>query len=215
MSITINDLFGTLQQSVVVIWRKHLATKKYSKHMALNEFYDEMLELVDSLVEAYQAEHDIVGDCRSVLSDDVDALTYLKKLKELCKDNVDLLEGNSDLESLMDDIINQINSTIYKVSKLTESKTMYISLTEHLRANLITESADYASRTLRKMMDAEGLAKVKIDKKGNNYKLVSDDPQWSNLLKKNDFNSISKSEWENGNEDDQLEMVKQILATIN
>ena len=37
-TITIEELFGTLQQSVVASWRKHLRTAKYSKHIALDEF---------------------------------------------------------------------------------------------------------------------------------------------------------------------------------
>ena len=51
--ITIEQLFGTLQQSVVATWRKHLRAAKYSKHMALDEFYKKMPELVDNLIEAY------------------------------------------------------------------------------------------------------------------------------------------------------------------
>ena len=39
--MTIEELFGTLQQSVVSTWRKHLRTAKYSKHMALDKFYNE------------------------------------------------------------------------------------------------------------------------------------------------------------------------------
>ena len=51
---TIEEFFGTLQQSVVEEWRKHLKTSKYSKHMALDEFYTEMPEKVDKLIEDYQ-----------------------------------------------------------------------------------------------------------------------------------------------------------------
>ena len=51
--MTIEELFGTLQQSTVASWRKHLRTAKYSKHMALDEFYKEMPEKVDALIEAW------------------------------------------------------------------------------------------------------------------------------------------------------------------
>ena len=47
--MTIEELFGTLQMSVVATWRKHLRSAKYSKHMALDEFYKEMPEKVDDL----------------------------------------------------------------------------------------------------------------------------------------------------------------------
>ena len=37
--MTIEELFGTLQMSVVATWRKHLRSAKYGKHMDLDEFY--------------------------------------------------------------------------------------------------------------------------------------------------------------------------------
>ena len=37
--MTIEEFFGTLQESVVTTWRKHLKTKKCSNHMALDEYY--------------------------------------------------------------------------------------------------------------------------------------------------------------------------------
>ena len=51
--MTIEELFGTLQMSVVAGWRKHLRSAKYSKHMALDEFYKEMPDKVDDLIEAW------------------------------------------------------------------------------------------------------------------------------------------------------------------
>ena len=55
----VEELFGTLQQSVVESWRKHLKTSKYSSHMALNDFYDKMPDLVDQLIEDYMADNGI------------------------------------------------------------------------------------------------------------------------------------------------------------
>ena len=40
--MTIEELFGTLQQATVASWRKHLRTAKYAKHEALDEFYSAM-----------------------------------------------------------------------------------------------------------------------------------------------------------------------------
>ena len=37
--------------SVVAGWRKHLRSAKYGKHMALDEFYKEMPDKVDDLIE--------------------------------------------------------------------------------------------------------------------------------------------------------------------
>lgn len=134
----IEELFGTLQQAVTDEWRKHLQTGKYSKHMALDEFYKEMPEKIDALIEAYQADHDIVEDYKSILdAKDKDALEYLQELKKIVKEGRKLFEEDTELESLTDDIISQIDSTIYKLKHLKESKQAeFKSLTNFIKENL-------------------------------------------------------------------------------
>jgi hypothetical protein len=39
----------------------HLNTRSFSKHMALNTFYDEIVGLADSLAEAYQGRNGLMG----------------------------------------------------------------------------------------------------------------------------------------------------------
>ena len=39
----------------------HLNTRSFSKHMALNTFYDEIVGLADSFAEAYQGRHGLIG----------------------------------------------------------------------------------------------------------------------------------------------------------
>lgn len=131
--MSIEELFGTLQGSITKEWRDHLKTSKYSKHIALDEFYKEMPEKVDALIEAYQASNDTIEDYENVLDNDMNALEYLKVLKKICKEGRELL-GESELESLMDNILALIDSTIYKVQNLTESK--YSSLRENLIRSL-------------------------------------------------------------------------------
>jgi aryl carrier-like protein len=135
--MTISELFGTLQESVTAQWRKHLQTNKYSSHMALDEFYKEMPEKVDALIEAYQADNDIVKDYKNILDEGLDAVEYLQKLKEITKEGRKLL-GSSELESLCDDILSQIDSTLYKLKHLTEAR----SLRDYLMESILSENPD-------------------------------------------------------------------------
>lgn len=120
---TIEELFGTLQQSIIAEWRKHLQTSKYSKHIALDEFYKEMPELVDTLIEDYNghAGHK-VEDFKNILNaEDYDALSYLEALHELTQTGYDLLpEDAPELKSDLDAIKSLIDSTMYKVRELKE-----------------------------------------------------------------------------------------------
>ncbi len=124
--MTIEQLFGTLQQSVVAGWRKHLRAAKFSNHEALDEFYKEMPEKVDALIEAWMGvnKRKITSFENVLQSSNMNTLTYLNELKKVCKEGRELLNDNDDLESLMDDIVNLINSTLYKVKELSESKSL-------------------------------------------------------------------------------------------
>lgn len=119
----IEELFGTLQQSVVGSWRKHLKTSKYSAHMALDEYYKEMPELIDNLIEHWMGTHGKVEEYKNLIdSTSMSAIQYLSELMELTKNGYDLLEGDKDLESDLDAIASQIKSTLYKLKELKESR---------------------------------------------------------------------------------------------
>jgi hypothetical protein len=119
---TIGEFFGTLQQSVVKSWRSHLKTDKYSRHMALDEFYKDMPELVDTLIENYMGINGKVEDYKNVLPDDMGTIEYLEALKDIVrKGREELLDGKSELESDCDAILSQIDSTLYKLKELKES----------------------------------------------------------------------------------------------
>ena len=127
--MTIEELFGTLQMSTVATWRKHLRTAKYGKHEALDEFYKEMPEKVDALIEAWMGAHGKkVGSFQNILSSsNLNTLKYLQELKRVCKEGYSLMGDNDELKSLLDDIVNQINSTLYKVKELSESSMKNLS----------------------------------------------------------------------------------------
>lgn len=137
--MTIEELFGTLQQSVVSTWRKHLRTAKYSKHEALDEFYKKMPELVDKLIEGWMGANGkkVNNYINTLQSSNMNTLKYLKELKFVVKQGYPLMSGNSDLEASLDDILELINTTLYKVHELTESEVC--SLTDFIKESLENE----------------------------------------------------------------------------
>lgn len=131
--MTIEELFGTLQQSVVATWRKHLKTSKYSAHMALDEYYKEMPEKIDKLIEDYMGHiGEKVSDYKNVIEVEGDAYEYLKQLHDFVKNGRDLMDGESELESDLDDVLDQIDSTMYKLKELSESLSMKDYLNIHI-----------------------------------------------------------------------------------
>ena len=138
---SVEELFGTLQQSIVAEWRKHLQTSKYSKHMALDEFYKDMPDLVDDLIEAYVGHTGKkVEDFKNVLkAEDLNALEYLEELHEICQSGYDLLPGDApELKSALDAIKEKIDSVMYKVRELKENQSSHMkSLSEYLKESLV------------------------------------------------------------------------------
>ena len=52
--MTCANFIGMLFLARDVAHSAHLNTRSYAKHIALNEFYDSLLELIDGFVEQYQ-----------------------------------------------------------------------------------------------------------------------------------------------------------------
>ena len=135
----IEELFGTLQQSIIGAWRKHLKTSKYSKHIALDEFYEEMPELVDTLIEDYMGyAHKKIDDFECILdAEDYNVLEYLESLRELCLDGYELLPKDTpELKSDLDAIVSLIDSTMYKIRELKEEKESMKSLSDFLNESI-------------------------------------------------------------------------------
>lgn len=120
--MTIEQLFGTLQQSIVDIWRSHLKTDKYSEHMALDEYYKDMPELIDTLIENYMGRYGKVLSYENILNPETYSTPaeYLTALRSLVSETYETISA-SELKSDLDAILSQIDSTVYKLKELTEA----------------------------------------------------------------------------------------------
>jgi hypothetical protein len=56
-----SQFVGHLFLSRDVAHSVHLNTRSFSKHSALNTFYDEIVDLADKFAEAYQGRHGLIG----------------------------------------------------------------------------------------------------------------------------------------------------------
>lgn len=137
---SIEEYLGTLQAAMTESWKSHLKTNKYSKHIALNEFYDDVVDLVDDLIEEYQGLHGVVKDLKNVLTTDkMDVRDYLKELREMTEDGKKLFEED-ELKSDIDAILSLIDKTLYKLNELTEN-TSFRSLADFLNECLTVNEA--------------------------------------------------------------------------
>ena len=87
--------------------------------MALGSFYDEIIEAIDDLVEAYQGAFNIIGD---IPAPDVSERDVLKLLEAdaawIEEHHEDICQGNRAVANLIDTLTGVYLSTIYKLRNL-------------------------------------------------------------------------------------------------
>jgi len=96
----------------------HFQSLSYSQHMALGAYYDEVSDLVDGFVEAFQGKYGLLTKYQSDYQlPDNNPVTYLTYLKEEVATlrRTSGFPQDSELQNEVDTIANLINSTLYKL----------------------------------------------------------------------------------------------------
>lgn len=96
----------------------HLKTRSYATHVALNDFYDEVVDRADAFAECYQGVYGVITTyppCELCSGE----LQPVKELREwLAKNRSDASRGQSELGNLIDEITALCDRTIYKLVNL-------------------------------------------------------------------------------------------------
>ena len=97
---------------------KHWSTKSYAEHMALGDFYDEVIEITDNLIECYQGNFGLVGDVK-LESAKGDILKCLESDAVWIAENCEKITGDVEaLENIIQDLTALYLKTIYKLKFL-------------------------------------------------------------------------------------------------
>jgi DNA-binding ferritin-like protein len=91
----------------------HWATKSYAKHKALGHFYENIIGHVDTLAETYFGIYGQITDFPSTYHQPKEPLAYLQSLKAFVKDARSDLPMDSEIVQLIDNIAQEIDTTIY------------------------------------------------------------------------------------------------------
>jgi hypothetical protein len=112
------DFVGTLFLARDVAHSVHLNTRSFSKHMALNTFYEEIIELADGFAEAYQGRHGLIGPISLMSAKKTSNIVeFLQgQLDEIEKCRYEVADKtDTPLQNLIDGIIELYLSTLYKL----------------------------------------------------------------------------------------------------
>jgi hypothetical protein len=112
------DFVGLLFLARDVTHSVHLNTRSYSKHVALNIFYDRIIGAADDFAEAYQGRHGLMGPITlHSAKKTANIIEFLEdSLKEIedCRYEV-VDKSDSSLQQLIDNIIEIYLRTLYKL----------------------------------------------------------------------------------------------------
>ena len=113
----ISKLRFSVEQTQVYHWQ----SQSYSEHIALNEYYDGIPDIVDGIVESYQGKYGIQKGYRLFevrdYSTPEEVINFLKKLDE----DVEMLRQpikESYIQNQIDNVLQLIETTVYKLENL-------------------------------------------------------------------------------------------------
>ena len=112
------DFVGILFLARDVTHSVHLNTRSYSKHKALQKFYESIIDLADGFAEAYQGRHGLMGPISlQSAKKTTNVIDFLQnQLEEIEADRYKVCEeSDSAIQNLIDEIIALYLSTLYKL----------------------------------------------------------------------------------------------------
>jgi len=115
------DFVGMLFLARDVAHSVHLNTRSYSKHKALQKFYENIIDRADAFAEAYQGRHGLMGAISlSSAKKTANVVEFLEsQLKEIESNRYKICDKeDSTMQQLIDNIIELYLTTLYKLKFL-------------------------------------------------------------------------------------------------
>ena len=112
----ISMLFASRTQAHIF----HLQTDSYAAHKALQEYYEEIVEIADGVVESYQGRYGILRDYsgQATFKEDNQPLAYFEALDKYVETTRQVIPQDSYIQNEVDTLVALIESTKYKLKFL-------------------------------------------------------------------------------------------------
>lgn len=121
MSASAGELIARVFAARTATHIAHLRTRSYAAHVALNEFYDAIVDLADSFAEVYQGHLGPIDVFPNLAPPTVrtDSVQVIRDLCEWITSNrAALSKGRNDLGNILDELTAQCGRSLYKLSML-------------------------------------------------------------------------------------------------
>jgi len=100
----------------------HLQTPSFAAHKALNEYYENIVDIIDGLVESYQGKYGIITGYVNVTIQEYQSCDgikmYFSTLCALIEKSRSMICQDSYIQNQIDEVVAEINSLLYKLKYL-------------------------------------------------------------------------------------------------
>jgi hypothetical protein len=90
----------------------------YARHKALRSYYNNIVELVDNFTESYQGKYGLIESYGEAYDFEKDPLESFEYMQDYVATKRKKLPQDSELQNIVDEIADLINSTVYKLKYL-------------------------------------------------------------------------------------------------
>lgn len=112
----ITELFLKCHQVSTYSHYCHLTTNSYASHMAFGEFYEKIIPLIDTLSESAIGKF---GQLETIQANTSIQFQYtIQELRDWIESNRKQISDSSELQNIIDEIVELCNSTLYKLENL-------------------------------------------------------------------------------------------------
>lgn len=116
---TAGTFVAVLLHSSTIAHFMHLQSKSFSEHKALGNYYDAIIDLADRYAEAYQGCYSIIERYPSDFHAPAKSpVQYIEKIKDFVEAARKSLPDESQLQNVIDEISELLDSTLYKLRNL-------------------------------------------------------------------------------------------------
>lgn len=118
-SVTIGQFFLRLLHAATNGHILHLQAKSYSEHKALQRYYEELPDLVDSIIEEWQGAYQTIVEYPNEYNPPIkDSLTEVYNIRDFVAKNRAVVGDYSSIQNDVDNLMSLLDSTVYKLTFL-------------------------------------------------------------------------------------------------
>jgi hypothetical protein len=118
MNDEVAEFVSTLLHSGTVAHFMHWSTTSYSKHKALQKYYEGIVDLTDDFAESYMGRYKRLTQFPSDFHTAKEPIEYMEGIQSFVEEARESLPQDTELQNIIDDIADLINSTLYKLKNL-------------------------------------------------------------------------------------------------